>query len=60
MKIISGIDWIDGTVHYPEKIIDYCLNVNLNNEACDVVDLVYVIYKCSTQTNYKEKKSQNT
>ena len=56
MKIISGIDWIDGTIHYPEKIIDYCLNVNLNNEACDVVDLVYVIYKCSTQTNYKRKE----
>ena len=56
MKIISGIDWIDGTVHYPEKIIDYCLNLSLNNEACDVVDLVYVIYKCSTQTNYKRKE----
>lgn len=56
MKIISGIDWIDGTIHYPEKIIDYCLNVNLNNEACEVVDLVYVIYKCSTLTNYKRKE----
>ena len=56
MKIISGLDWIDEEIHYPDKIIDYCLDSQPNNEGCDVVDLVYVIYKCAQQTTYKRKE----
>ena len=42
MKVITGLDWIDEEVHYPRKIIDYILNSEITNEACDLVDLVYV------------------
>ncbi|OUW74365.1 MAG: hypothetical protein CBD76_00400 [Pelagibacteraceae bacterium TMED216] len=56
MKIISGLDWLDEKIHYPDKIIDYCLDNKPNNEGCDVVDLVYVIYKCAQQTTYKRKE----
>ena len=53
MKVITGLDWIDSEIHYPEKLIDF---VSITNplEGCDVVDYVYVLYKCSKQTSYKK------
>lgn len=56
MKILSGIDWINGKIHYPEKLIDFCLRTKVNNEGCDVVDIVYVLYRCSLETNYRKKE----
>ena len=53
MKIITGLDWINKPIHYPEKIIDYCLNIELESESCDIVDLVYVLYKSCKQSNYR-------
>ena len=26
MKVISGLDWLQEEIHYPEKLIDYCLS----------------------------------
>ena len=46
MKILSGIDWINGKIHYPEKLIDFCLRTKVSNEGYDVVDIVYVLYRC--------------
>ena len=56
MKVISGLDWIDQPVHNPEKIIDMCLNIQPKSEGCDLVDIVYVIYKASESTNYRKKE----
>ena len=56
MKVLTGLDWINLPIHYPKKLIDYCLNVSLKNEGCDIVDLVYVLYKCSEQTSYKRNE----
>lgn len=53
MKMISGFDWIDQEVHYPKKLIDLCLDTTPSSEGCDLVDIVYVLYMCSKQTNYK-------
>lgn len=55
MKMITGFSWIDGPIHYPDKIIDFCLNEKVNNEGCDLVDIVYVLYECSALTNYRKK-----
>jgi len=56
MKVISGLDWLNLEIHYPEKLIDLCLENNPSSEGCDLVDNVYVIYKCLQQTNYKRKE----
>ena len=56
MKVITGLDWIDEEIHYPERLIDLCLNIDPSQEGCDLVDIVYVLYKCSNQTNYKKKE----
>lgn len=54
MKVITGLDWIESEIHYPEKIIDYILNIEVSSEACDLVDLVYCLYMCSKLTNYRK------
>ena len=56
MKVITGLDWINEQIHYPEKLIDYCISNKPILEGCDVVDYVYVLFKCSQQTNYRKKE----
>ena len=56
MKIISGLDWIDHPIHFPEKLIDLSLSVNPETEGCDLVDIVYVLYKCSQQSTHRKKE----
>ncbi len=56
MKVISGLDWLDVKIHYPEKLIDFCLANVPHSEGCDVVDFVYVLYKCSKQVEYKKNE----
>ena len=57
MKIITGLDWLNFEILYPEKLIDFCLNNQPSHEGCNVVDTVYE--GCSKQTNYKRKEIQN-
>ena len=56
MKVISGLEWLDQEIHYPDKLIDFCLNNKPIMEGCDVVDFIYVLYKCSQQTSYKKNQ----
>ena len=56
MKVITGLDWINYEIHSPEKLINFCLNYKVDQEGCDIVDVVYVLYKCSKQTEYKKKE----
>ena len=56
MKVISGLDWIDKEIHNPKQLIDFCLNNSPILEGCDVVDFVYVLYKCSRQEGYRKKE----
>ena len=53
MKVISGLKWINQPIHNPEKLIDFCLLNEPKDEGCDLVDIVYVLYRCSLQTTYK-------
>ena len=32
MKVITGLDWIDEEIHYPERLIDLCLNIDPSQE----------------------------
>ena len=54
MKVITGLDWIDEEVHYPRKIIDYILNSEITNEACDLVDLVYVLFQSLRYVDHRK------
>ncbi len=56
MKVISGLSWINKDIHYPNKLIDFCLKNKPVLEGCDVVDYVYVLFMCSQQTDYKKKE----
>lgn len=56
MKVISGLDWLEKEIHYPKQLIDFCLDNSPVLEGCDVVDFVYVLYKCNLQVNYRRKE----
>ena len=56
MKVISGLDWLNIPIHNPKKLIDFCLNNKPIFEGCDLVDYVYVLYKCAKETNYKRNE----
>jgi hypothetical protein len=56
MKVLSGLDWLEHEIHLPEKLIDYCLANEPELEGCDIVDYIYVLYKCTLQTNYRKKE----
>lgn len=54
MKVITGLDWIEEEIHLPENLIDFCLKNKPEFEGCDLVDFIYVLYKCSSQSDYKK------
>ena len=56
MKVISGLDWLDVNIHYPEKLIDFCLDNTPVLEGCDIVDFIYVLYKSSKQSNHRRRE----
>lgn len=56
MKVISGLDWLNQEIHKPKELIDFCLKNVPQTEGCDIVDFVYVLYKCSLQVNYRKKE----
>lgn len=56
MKVLTGLDWLGLPIHYPEKLIDMCLANKPSEAGCDLVDYVYVLYRCSLQTEYKKRE----
>ena len=60
MKVITGLDWLETKIHHPRQLIDFCLNNVPLNEGCDIVDYIYVLYKCSEQTDYKKNEIKQT
>ncbi len=56
MKVITGLDWLNISIHKPKELIDLCLKHNPNSEGCDIVDIIYVLYKCHQQTDYKSEE----
>ncbi|OUW38373.1 MAG: hypothetical protein CBD44_00995 [Flavobacteriaceae bacterium TMED184] len=59
MKIITGLDWIGVNPPYPERLIETFLNIQPNDDGCDLVDTVYVLYMCSKLTNYKKTEIES-
>ncbi len=59
MKVITGLDWINVDIPYPEKLLDTFLKIKPLDDGCDLVDIVYVIYMCSRSTDYKNSEIKN-
>ena len=59
MKVITGLDWLNLPIHEPDKLIDLCLSHDPMSEGCDLVDIIYVLYKCKLQTDYKSEEIKN-
>ena len=59
MKIITGLDWININPPYPEKLIETFLDIQPNEDGCDLVDTVYVLYMCSKLTNHKKSEIES-
>lgn len=59
MKVISGLTWLNRPIHYPEKLIDFCLENQPIEEGCDLVDYIYVLYNCLKQVNYRKDEIVN-
>lgn len=53
MKVITGMDWLNIKIHKPQNLIDTCLEHIPSSEGCDIVDVIYVLYKCHQITDYK-------
>ncbi len=59
MKVLTGLDWLNIPIHKPKELIDLCLSHRPNREGCDIVDVIYVLYKCTEQTDYKKNEIKN-
>jgi hypothetical protein len=58
MKILTALDWLDEPIHFPEQLINTCLSCTPLAEGCHLVDTVYVLYRCSLQTNHQKSRVQ--
>lgn len=58
MKVLTALDWLELAIHYPERLIDTCLERLPSSEGCHLVDAVYVLYRCLQQTQYNRAKIQ--
>lgn len=46
MKVLTALDWLEVSIHYPEELINTCLERLPDPEGCHLVDSVYVLYRC--------------
>lgn len=58
MKVLTALDWLEAPIHYPERLIDTCLERFPSPEGCHLVDAIYVLHRCLQQTKYKGTKIQ--
>ena len=59
MKVITGLDWINAKIPFPDKLLNTFLKIEPLDDGCDLVDIVYVIYMCSRSTDYKNNEVKN-
>ena len=59
MKVLTALDWLEAPVHYPEKLINTCLEQQPDSDGCHLVDAVYVLYRCAQYTEYKRFEIQS-
>lgn len=55
MKVLNALQWLDEPVHYPERLIDTSLSNLPESGSCHLVDVIFVLYRCLKQTDYRRK-----
>jgi len=58
MKVLTALDWLEEPIHYPERLLDTCLDQPPRSEGCHLVDWVYVLYRCQKQTSHRRDQVQ--
>ena len=56
MRVLSALEWLHEPVHAPERLIDTSLASFPRHEGCHLVDVTYVLYRCSQQTHYRREE----
>lgn len=56
MKVLTALDWLEAPIRYPEQLIDTSLQRIPVSEGCHLVNVVYVLYRCLQQTQYKKER----
>jgi hypothetical protein len=55
MKVLTALDWLEEPIHAPDKLIDTCLAAQPEHEGCHLVDVAYVLFRCSGQTSHRQR-----
>jgi hypothetical protein len=50
MKVLTALDWLEEPIHYPEQLIATTLSEYPRVDGCNLVDSIYVLYRCANQT----------
>ena len=53
MKILIAYNVVGKSPGYAERLTDLCLEADSSGNACNNVDILYVLYQCSKQTPYR-------
>ena len=56
MKVLTGLNWLEEPIHFPEKLIETTLRILPKSDGCHLVDAIYVLHRCTLQTDYKRHK----
>jgi hypothetical protein len=56
MKVLTGLDWLDEPIHFPERLIDTTLAERPRPEGCHLVDAIYVLHRCAVQSEHRRKE----
>tara|TARA_B100000676_G_scaffold77387_1_gene76986 strand:+ start:51854 stop:53008 length:1155 start_codon:yes stop_codon:yes gene_type:complete len=59
MKVLTALDWLNIPIHYSRELIDTTLSRKPRSDGCHLVDSVYVLYRCSLQTDYKKREVES-
>ena len=56
MKVLTALDWLSEPIHYPDRLIETTLKQPPRADGCHLVDAVYVLHRCSSQTSQSRDK----
>jgi hypothetical protein len=53
MKVLTAYEFLGRAFSHPEALIDYCLASIDEGNACNIVDVTYVLHQCHQVTDYR-------
>tara|TARA_B100000029_G_scaffold91521_1_gene81470 strand:+ start:2057 stop:3259 length:1203 start_codon:yes stop_codon:yes gene_type:complete len=59
MKVLSGYSFCNLPLPNLERLIDYCLKASNDEQACDNVDITFVLHQATKVTEYRKNDIKN-